>query len=362
MASPPEFERLPEAAEAGGWLVQDEEAIAAQRSVVWELIKQIGQNLTSGTSLTSITLPINISEPRSYLEMVADGWCYAPLFLKQASVEPDPVERMKMVITFAVAGLSNTCVVKKPFNPIVGETMEGMFEDGTEIYCEQVSHHPPVTNWEMVGPGNMFHFYGSGELSASFRANSVRGHQEGVHCVDFSLDNGRITYNLPEVWVRGVAWGERIIEYDGIMTFHDVANKIIAEVKINRPESGGGWFSWKKKDPTDYLTGHIYKYKNEPEGNDRQAVSQVSGSWMGCVLFDGKRYWSHKDQLPKFGLTQTENPLPSDSRYREDVLYLRSDNLELAAEWKAKLEDKQRAEAKTRKQYCQKNGIDYVPV
>ena len=89
-------------------------------SVVWELIKQIGQNLTSGTSLTSITLPINISEPRSYLEMVADGWCYAPLFLKQASVEPDPVERMKMVITFAVAGLSNTCVVKKPFNPIVG--------------------------------------------------------------------------------------------------------------------------------------------------------------------------------------------------------------------------------------------------
>ena len=133
-------------------------------------------------------------------------------------------------------------------------------------------------------------------------------------------------------------------------------------MKINRPESGGGWFSWKKKDPTDYLTGHIYKYKNEPEGNDRQAVSQVSGSWMGCVLFDGKRYWSHKDQLPKFGLTQTENPLPSDSRYREDVLYLRSDNLELAAEWKAKLEDKQRAEAKTRKQYCQKNGIDYVPV
>ena len=89
--------------------------------VVWDLIKQIGQNLTNGTSLTSITLPITISEPRSYLEMVADGWCYAPLFLKQAAVEADPVERMKMVITFAVAGLSNTCVVKKPFNPIVGK-------------------------------------------------------------------------------------------------------------------------------------------------------------------------------------------------------------------------------------------------
>ena len=53
--------------------------------------------------------------------MVADGWCYAPIYLKQAAVEADPVERMKNVITFAIAGLSNTCVVKKPFNPIVGK-------------------------------------------------------------------------------------------------------------------------------------------------------------------------------------------------------------------------------------------------
>ena len=89
---------------------------------MWELVKQIGQNLTAGTSLTSITLPITISEPRSYLEMVADGWCYAPLLLKQAAVETNPVERMKLSVAFAVAGLSNTCCVKKPFNPIVGRS------------------------------------------------------------------------------------------------------------------------------------------------------------------------------------------------------------------------------------------------
>jgi hypothetical protein len=192
------------------------------------------------------------------LEMVADGWCYAPLLLKQAAVETNPVERMKLSVAFAVAGLSNTCCVKKPFNPIVGrspctpdfpiflaifaslcslqiltrggwagETMEGFFEDGTQVFCEQVSHHPPVTNWEVVGPGGVYHFSGSGELSASFRANSVKGHQEGIHCIDFPTDGGRITYHLPEVWVRGVAWGERIIEYDGLMVFVDEKNKLV---------------------------------------------------------------------------------------------------------------------------------------
>lgn len=180
--------------------------------------------------------------------------------------------------------------------------------------------------------------------------------------VDFALDNGRITYNLPEVWVRGVAWGDRIIEYDGVMNFHDEKNKLYAEVKINRPEAAGGWFSWKKKDPTDYLTGNIFKYQSNPTGNDRKPVSKITGSWMGCVLFDDKRYWSIKDQLPKFGLERTDTCLPSDSRYREDVLHLRSGDLDVAADWKAKLEENQRAEAKIRKAYCQKNNIEYVPV
>jgi hypothetical protein len=53
--------------------------------------------------------------------MVADGWCFAPIYLKQAAIESDPVERMKMVITFAIAGLSNTCCPKKPLNPLLGK-------------------------------------------------------------------------------------------------------------------------------------------------------------------------------------------------------------------------------------------------
>jgi len=352
-----EWERVPEAAPAGGWKVADEQAVQDQRGVVWDLIKQLGQTITQGVSLTRISIPIYIADPRSYLEMVADGWCFAPIYLKQAAVESDPIERMKMVVTFAIAGLSNTCCAKKPLNPLLGETFEAVLEDGTEIFCEQVSHHPPVTNWEVQGPGGMYHFYGSGELTAAFRGNSIRGHQEGSHVIDFKLDGGQITYKLPEVWVRGIMFGERIIEYDGLVTFHDEKNKILAEVKIN-PEAGGSWFSWKKKVPTDYLDGAIYTYTNSVE--DKKQVSKIEGSWLGCILFDKEYYWNCKNGPPKFAPIPIENPLPSDSRFREDIINLKAGNIEKASEWKTKLEDKQRAEARLRKDYCEVNGIDYI--
>jgi len=117
----------------------------------------------------------------------------------------DPVERLKNVVTFAISGLSNTCTQKKPFNPILGkihfkkllsfihlltcsylffliflkiklgETFQAAFEDGSQVFTEQSSHHPPVTNWQIFGPDGLYHFYGYGEWTASFRGNSVKG-------------------------------------------------------------------------------------------------------------------------------------------------------------------------------------------
>ncbi len=35
----------------------------------------------------------------------------------------------------------------KPFNPIIGETYQGYWPDGSSIFCEHTSHHPPITNF-----------------------------------------------------------------------------------------------------------------------------------------------------------------------------------------------------------------------
>ena len=88
---------------------------------MWDLVKQLGQSITNGGSITKISIPVHVAEPRSYLERITDGWCYAPIFLNKAAELDDPVERMKNVMAFAVAGLHNTATIpKKPFNPILG--------------------------------------------------------------------------------------------------------------------------------------------------------------------------------------------------------------------------------------------------
>jgi hypothetical protein len=89
-------------------------------SVLWDLVKQLGQAIMQGGNITRIAVPVHIAEPRSYTERIADGWCFAPIFLSKAANNDDPVERLKNVITFALAGLHNTLFPKKPFNPILG--------------------------------------------------------------------------------------------------------------------------------------------------------------------------------------------------------------------------------------------------
>jgi len=235
------YDRLPAAAPNGGFKIDDPEALKAQRGVIWDFLKTLGQKFLQGADLSSTPFPVYINEPRSYLEMLCDGWCTAPTYLTQAAKTTDPVERLKLVITFAISGLHNTVHLKKPFNPILGETYQATFEDGTEVFCEQTCHHPPITAWELVGPDREYFLYGYGEWTASFRGNSVKGAQRGALFVDFK-DGTKIKYNLPLVLLNGVLYGERIMDYEGTLNFADEKNGLLATIHIP-PPSNGNFFS-----------------------------------------------------------------------------------------------------------------------
>ena len=34
-----------------------------------------------------------------------------------------------------------------------GETWQAALDDGSEVYFEQISHHPPVSAFQLIGPG-----------------------------------------------------------------------------------------------------------------------------------------------------------------------------------------------------------------
>ncbi len=84
-----------------------------------------------GKHVVGVSLPVRIFEPRSTLERMVDSWGTAPVFLSQAAATADPIERLKNVICFCVSGLHYGTRQLKPFNPILGETYQGYFTDGT---------------------------------------------------------------------------------------------------------------------------------------------------------------------------------------------------------------------------------------
>lgn len=59
---------------------------------------------------------------------------------------------MKKLIIFNITVGSTGVGSEKPFNPILGETYQGMF-NGCSISLEQISHHPAISAYYFEGRG-----------------------------------------------------------------------------------------------------------------------------------------------------------------------------------------------------------------
>lgn len=58
-------------------------------------------------------------------------------------------------------------------NPILGETLQAEMKDGTKIYCEQISHHPPISYFLIYGPNNSYQFSGYYDFEINPGLNSL---------------------------------------------------------------------------------------------------------------------------------------------------------------------------------------------
>ena len=123
-----------------------------------DLIKKMASQLYSGRGVVGISLPVRIFEARSLIDRVTDWWSLFPYYLGKASQTKDPLQRFKLVIAAAIGGIHMGISQWKPFNPILGETYQGTYSDGTTIDIEHISHHPPIAsfylknkNWIVFG-------------------------------------------------------------------------------------------------------------------------------------------------------------------------------------------------------------------
>lgn len=94
----------------------------------------------------------------------------------------------------------------KPFNPILGETLQ-LKIDGCPIYLEQVSHHPPVGSYFFQG--RKYRLHGQIEPRVSFGMNNIKGFSSRPNFLEFEDGNGNIEMIYGKMVIKGMLFGER---------------------------------------------------------------------------------------------------------------------------------------------------------
>lgn len=92
------------------------------------------------------------------------------------------MERVKYATLLAISVGTLGISLQKPFNPILGETIQ-LRIDGCPIYLEQISHHPPIGAYYFQG--RSYRIHGQIEPRISFGLNNIKGFSSRPNYLEF---------------------------------------------------------------------------------------------------------------------------------------------------------------------------------
>ncbi|CAK89100.1 unnamed protein product (macronuclear) [Paramecium tetraurelia] len=352
---------------SGGLKVINEEKLAAQKAVIKFLLTRIGASLMMGKSITSISMPVSIFEARSNTERVCNSMGFAPIYLEDAAQSSDIYYRIKQCAAFQFGFIFMYLSCEKPFNPILGETFQG-FYDNCPIYCEQISHHPPICAIQMYG--RKYRIDAQLELIANFNSNSVVGRNVGTVKITFENPHQVVLITLAPGSLNGTTYGDKVMNYLEKQFIIDLKNKIIAEITFNPDKKYCQFFDVEYVNQLDYLCGAICdvtdaailkyhkegyrKYKGLDLKSDiKQIRHKIKGIWVNEIKIDNQKLISIYNDFPvKMQLAQY--PIPSDANFRMDLLWWKLRDFDQSQQWKEKLEILQREDRKLREQKMKK--------
>jgi len=190
--------RPSEANPKGGVDFNNKEITSLIRSSGGEIIKQVGKKILSGDfNLTTVSFPIKCMIPLSMIQSAARSLFQFPYFMHMATGK-DELERFKYTLVASISGFFCSCFFLKPLNPVLGETYEALFSDGSKVFCEQSSHHPPVSHYEVIGPNNSYYLAGFSRYGSSAWINSCGVNNSGKRFVRFP-DGQQINFDFSRV-------------------------------------------------------------------------------------------------------------------------------------------------------------------
>ncbi|CAN8010058.1 unnamed protein product [Ixodes pacificus] len=277
----------------------------------------------------------------------------------------DPRDRMVEVVRWYLSAFHagrKTSVAKKPYNPILGEIFRCYWRIGDKpgvpvpdgpvpwatsndlcFIAEQVSHHPPVSAFYAEHVAKGIACCGYIWTKSKFLGMSIGVHNVGQGCIMFLRHDEEYTVTFPSGYGRSiftVPW----IELGGTVDINCQKTGYSCTIQFHtKPIIGGR---------RHQLTAEIFP------PNDRRPFLTVTGEWNGVMTVKKPggdlAVFVDTTSLPitKKVVKPIEKQEPYESRrmWKEVTLALKNKDVNMATEGKSLLEEKQRSEARERKE------------
>uniref|UniRef100_A0A8C9SWL9 Oxysterol-binding protein n=1 Tax=Scleropages formosus TaxID=113540 RepID=A0A8C9SWL9_SCLFO len=338
------------------------ESVEEHKSVIMHLLSQV----RLGMDLTKVVLPTFILERRSLLEMYADFFAHPDLFVSIAD-HAEPRDRMVQVVKWYLSAFHagrKGSVAKKPYNPILGEIFlchwdlplesdesepvsEGPVpwcgKNSVSFVAEQVSHHPPISAFYAECFSKKIQFNAHIWTKSKFLGMSIGVHNIGQGCVSCLEHDEHYILTFPNGYGRSiltVPW----VELGGECTISCSKSGYSANIVFHTKPFYGG-----KK---HRITAEIFS------PNDKKPFCSIEGEWNGVMyakLASGENSLfidTKKIGIIKKKVRKLEDQLEYESRrlWKDVTENLKLKDIDTATEAKHRLEEKQRAEARERKE------------
>ena len=350
-----------------------------ERKLNWKVIKKFTMEIFK-MDVTRFSFPVGYNEPRTFIERSTDLFSFlVQKYIDKVLETPDPVMRFSFLAVGIIAGFHTYLQKKKPWNPVLGETYVGMWNNGVTIYGEQTSHHPPVSNVQ-VRPDN-----GRWKIDAQFNF----GIDQGVFLVNIlqkgltqlTLDDGtHYEWEFPTISVTGIIKGDRVVRVKGPLVMKDTTHNLEAFINVNPSKASSKNFQ-KSHDHllnmspeevelamngSDTSESSISKgASNEKEKvkfpvtaieggirriGEQNFLSAIHGDYTNVVYINNTKVWDITRDIVQRPIKQVPDDmlLLSDCRYRIDRALLIEGDMKKADKAKLILEECQRHDYKLR--------------
>ncbi|KAJ1162118.1 hypothetical protein NDU88_002596 [Pleurodeles waltl] len=337
-------EELGEAGEAS----QTETVSEEHKSLIWTLLKQV----RPGMDLSKVVLPTFILEPRSFLDKLSDYYYHAD-FLSEAAVEENAYNRLKKVVKWYLSGFyKKPKGLKKPYNPILGETFRCLWihprtNSKTYYIAEQVSHHPPVSAFFVSNRKDGFCLSGSILAKSKFYGNSLSAILEGEGRLTFLNRGEDYVMTMPYAHCKGILYGTMTLELGGAVsiTCEKTGYSAVIEFRL-KPFLGSD-------DSVNQISGKIKLGK--------EVLATLEGHWDSEVVIHDKKtdvsetFWNPTSDIRQRRLNRCTVHFDEQGDFESEKLWqnvtraINNKDQTDATQEKFVLEEAQRKAAKERK-------------